>query len=120
MKGEVEVDETFIGGKARNMHKDRNARRGRGTGGVGKAIVVGLLERGNEGSKVKAIHVPNRKRTQVEAKVRDNVEKGAEVFTAALPSRNELRTICTSLSTTPRPREWQGSHERTRKIFGAS
>jgi len=44
MKGEVEVDETFIGGKARNMHADRNTPC-RGTGGVGKAIVVGLLER---------------------------------------------------------------------------
>ena len=90
LKGEVEVDETFIGGKARNMHQDRNKRRGRGTGGVGKAIVVGLLERGSEGSKVKAIHIPNRKRAQVEAKVRENVEEGSEVFTDALPSYNEL------------------------------
>lgn len=87
MKGEVEVDETFIGGLARNMHASRNKRRGRGTGGVGKSIVVGLLERGGD---VKAIHVPNRRRYIVEAKVRENVEKGAEVFTDALPSYNEL------------------------------
>jgi len=45
--GEVEVDETFIGGKARNMHEDRKRRYqqdGRNTGG--KAIVMGMLERG--------------------------------------------------------------------------
>ncbi len=90
MDGEVEVDETFIGGKARNMHHDRNKRRGRGTGGVGKEIVVGLLERRGEGSRVKAIHVPNRRRHVVEAKVRENVEQGAEVFTDALPSYNKL------------------------------
>ncbi len=90
MKGEVEVDETFIGGLARNMHIDRNKRRGRGTGHVGKSIVVGLLERGGECSKVKAIHVPNRRRQVVEAKVRENVDQGSEVFSDALPSYNEL------------------------------
>jgi transposase-like protein len=45
--GEVEVDETFIGGKARNMHKDRKRRSmGWKSGGVvGKTAVQGLLER---------------------------------------------------------------------------
>src|SRR6266571_2036246 len=47
--GEVEVDETFIGGKARNMHKDRKERVqkfGRNTGG--KAVVLGMLQRGGK------------------------------------------------------------------------
>jgi transposase-like protein len=44
--GEVEVDETFIGGKARNMHLDKRERRITGTGGKGKTIVFGALERG--------------------------------------------------------------------------
>ena len=43
MTGEVEVDETYIGGKARNMHKGQ--RKLKGTGGVGKAVVMGLLQR---------------------------------------------------------------------------
>jgi transposase-like protein len=89
LKGEVEVDETFIGGLARFMHVDRKKKRGRGTGGVGKAIVVGLLERGG---KVKAVHVPSRRRHVVEAEIHQNVEKGSEVFTDALPSYNELTT----------------------------
>src|SRR5713226_8871665 len=43
--GQVEVDETFIGGKARNMHKAERKRKITGTGGSGKAVVMGLLER---------------------------------------------------------------------------
>ena len=46
--GEVEVDETFIGGKARNMHLDKRERRITGTGGKDKAIVLGTLERGGK------------------------------------------------------------------------
>ena len=49
LSGEVEVDETFIGGKARNMHKDVKARRIQGRTGVeGKAIVAAVLERGGK------------------------------------------------------------------------
>ena len=46
LSGEVEVDETYIGGKARNMHKDRKVRvqkEGRNTGG--KSVVLGMSER---------------------------------------------------------------------------
>lgn len=43
---EVEVDETFIGGKARNMHRSVKARRITGRGPADKTIVLGILERG--------------------------------------------------------------------------
>jgi transposase-like protein len=81
--GEVEADETLIGGRARNMHADRNRRRGRGTGGVGKAIVMGLLERHDKtkSSKVKAKHLPNVQRKTLHAEVRENVKPGSELFT---------------------------------------
>src|SRR5688572_9900884 len=46
LTGEVEVDETFIGGKARNMHAGK--RKAKGRGAVGKAVVMGLLERHGE------------------------------------------------------------------------
>lgn len=49
LSGEVEVDETFIGGKARNMHKNRKIevqKKGRNDGG--KTIVLGILERASE------------------------------------------------------------------------
>jgi transposase-like protein len=91
LSGEIEADETYIGGKVRNMHIDRKRKRGRGTGGVGKAIVMGLLERSKEkASKVKMKHVPNAGRTTVQSEVRQHVEAGSQVFTDALPSYNGL------------------------------
>lgn len=50
MSGEVEGDETFIGGKAKNMHKERRENLIKGRGAVGKAVVAGLLERGDKAS----------------------------------------------------------------------
>lgn len=48
LSGTVEADETYIGGKAKNMHKSRRAVRITGRGGVGKVPVVTLVERGGE------------------------------------------------------------------------
>jgi len=75
--GEVEVDETFIGGKARNMHKDRKARvqkEGRNTGG--KSIVMGMLERGKT---VRTAVIEDRSKAVMQPIVRANVEQGAEI-----------------------------------------
>src|ERR1039457_4457353 len=48
LSGEVEVDESFIGGKARNMHVSKRKRRITGTGGKDKTAVIGILERGGK------------------------------------------------------------------------
>jgi hypothetical protein len=55
--GEVEVDETFIGGKARNMHKSKREAKITGRGPEGKEILFGMVERGG---KVVAGHVSAR------------------------------------------------------------
>jgi transposase-like protein len=83
LSGEVEIDETYIGGKARNMHKSVKARRISGTGGSGKAIVMGILER--KGT-VRAHVVETSRRNILHQKVRENVTAGSEVFTDALKS----------------------------------
>ena len=57
LTGEVEVDETFIGGKARNMHLAQRRRRITGRGGSGKTAVLGVLKRGGE---VRALVVEDR------------------------------------------------------------
>jgi transposase-like protein len=72
--GEVEVDETFIGGKARNMHKNKREEKITGTGGKNKAAVVGLLERGG---KVRAQVIRDRRKKTLDAIVRNHVESGA-------------------------------------------
>ena len=92
LSGEVEVDETYIGGKARFMHKGKRAEKITGTGGMGKAAVMGLLERhGEDGhSRVKATVVPNVRRKTLAPAVREQVAEGSELFTDALPSYNSL------------------------------
>ena len=76
--GEVEIDETFIGGKARNMHKSDKRRKGlKGGGAAGKAIVLGLLER--EG-KVRATVIPDRTKSVMQENVRPHVEAGSQSY----------------------------------------
>ncbi len=90
--GEVEVDETFIGGKARFMHKDRRARAITATGPKDKTPVMGLLERhGADGhSRVKTKVVPNIRKRALREEVREHVAPGSEVFTDALKSYDGL------------------------------
>lgn len=91
--GEVEVDETFIGGRARNMHRDKRARLTRGGRGmVGKVAVMGLLERhGDDGhSRVMTRVVGDTKTRTLHDKVTEHVTPGAEVYTDALASYRHL------------------------------
>jgi transposase-like protein len=87
LSGEVEVDESYIGGKARNMHKDKREQKISGTGTSGKVAVMGLLERHG---KVKAQIVPDTKCRTLQVEVRENVEPGSEVHTDALASYRGL------------------------------
>jgi transposase-like protein len=84
---EVEVDETFIGGKARNMHLSKRERRITGTGGKDKTAVMGLLERGGE---VRTEVISNRKKALLHAEVKKHVEAGAALYTDALMSYQGL------------------------------
>src|ERR1017187_8971731 len=78
LSGHVEADETFIGGKSRNMHAATRARKITGTGGKDKTAVMGILERSRDGknSTVRTKVVPNRKRKALQAEVRKHVEAG--------------------------------------------
>lgn len=84
---QVEADETFIGGKARFMHRNKRVEKIQGTGGMGKVAVMGLLERHGE---VRVKVVPDRRRHTLQKEVRANVVEGSEVFTDALPSYEGL------------------------------
>jgi transposase-like protein len=75
--GHVEVDETFIGGKARNMHKDRRAKFGL-KAMENKTIVAGVLQRDG---KVRTEVIRDRERKTLHALVREYVEPGTTLST---------------------------------------
>jgi transposase-like protein len=75
--GGVEVDETFVGGKVKNMHKSRRARFGGGI--TGKTVVQGMFDR--DLRQVRASVVPNTKRETLQNQVLNNVRYGTKVYT---------------------------------------
>lgn len=77
---ECEADETFVGGRLQNMHKDRKLRYQQ-MGGVfgGKTIVQGILDR--DLREVRAKVVPNVKRETLQNEVLNNVKYGSSVYT---------------------------------------
>ncbi len=87
LSGEIEADETFIGGKARNMHVAKKARRITGTGTKDKVAVMGILQRGG---KVVTTVVPNRKKHALQAEVKKHVEAGSALYTDFLLSYEGL------------------------------
>ena len=87
LTGEIEADETFIGGKARNMHVGKRQRRITGTGGKDKTAVMGIMERGG---KVRTVVIANRKKKALQAEVKKHVEAGSALYTDALLSYEGL------------------------------
>jgi transposase-like protein len=87
LAGEIEVDETFIGGKARNMHKRQRAEKIQGRGPEGKQVVFGMVERGG---KVIVDHVETRKKSELQSAIREHVEAGAAIFSDELLSYDGL------------------------------
>src|SRR6266702_1601854 len=83
MRGSVEADETFIGGAAKFMHASKRKRVIRGTGGMDKTPVLGILERGRDGkhSRVRAVVVKNVSKRSLHGHVIATVEKGANLYT---------------------------------------
>jgi transposase-like protein len=72
------------------MHKSK--KKHLGTGGAGKAAVMGLLERNSpeRESRVRCKVLPNVRRFQLDSTIRQNVEKGSEVITDAFRSYAKL------------------------------
>jgi transposase-like protein len=75
---EVEVDETFIGGKARNMHKEKRIKTKVREGNWGKTIVMGMLERGGH---IKTKVVSNRRKPELHAVIAETIEQGTQLYT---------------------------------------
>jgi transposase-like protein len=85
--GEVEADETFIGGKARNMHLSKRVRAITNAPNRGKALVMGILERGG---KIKTTVVPNLSRPVLQSEIKKHVQAGTALYTDKMHSYNGL------------------------------
>jgi transposase-like protein len=92
LEGDVEVDETYIGGKARNMNEQKRkqvlAGKGRKNAWAGKVAVMGLLQRHSEKgkSKVRTFTVDGVKQHAMRERVKNNVMDGSAVYTDAFKS----------------------------------
>jgi transposase-like protein len=75
--GPVEADETFVGGIAKNMHRDRAKRYAEGH--FGKTVVMGILDR--DLRQIRAKVIPNVKRETLQAEILKNVKYGSKVYT---------------------------------------
>jgi transposase-like protein len=96
--GEVEVDESFVGGKLRNMHRSRANKLNKIKSGAGyetrvmhenKAVVMGILDR--ESRQVRAKVIPNVKRETLQAEILNNVKYGSTVYTDQAVGYDALR-----------------------------
>jgi transposase-like protein len=85
--GQIEADETYIGGKARNMHRARRAKKITGTGGKDKTAVMGILERGG---KIRTKVIENTRKKALQSEIREHVLAGSALFTDALKSYEGL------------------------------
>ena len=76
--GPIECDETFIGGKVKNMHKSRRVKGMNYSAGNGKTIVMGMLERGG---KVRAKVIADRKLHNMQPVIDENINPGSHIIT---------------------------------------
>jgi transposase-like protein len=76
---EVEVDETFVGGKKQNMHADKKVRYEAKGGAHGKAVVQGILDR--DARQVRAKVMPNVTREALQSEILKQVKFGTKVYT---------------------------------------
>jgi transposase-like protein len=93
LSGVVEIDETYIGGLAGNMHKRQRKARITSNGVAGKTPVMGLLERhdGKKHSTVRAQVVTNRKSATLHPVIHKHVEPGTQLYTDSLAGYRGLR-----------------------------
>ena len=87
LMGEVEVDETYIGGDARKMHADKRIKLKRNEGFFRKAVVVGMLERNGE---VRTAMIAKASGKLLEAAIKENVVPGSALYSDEWRGYNQV------------------------------
>jgi transposase-like protein len=87
LSGEVEADETFVGGKVSNMHRSRKRELQKHSQKGNKAVVLGLLQRDGN---VRSAVAPTRSRYNVHKNVLGNLEPGSTLYTDELLAYQDL------------------------------
>ena len=108
LSGEVEIDETYVGGRQPGK---------KGRGAAGKVIVMGLQERGGD---IRTEVVPDVRKDTLEHIIEDNVEVGSTIHTDEMPSYNKLPTLGYEHKTVEHgAKEWarDGSRVNTLEAF---
>ena len=77
MEGTVEVDETFVGGKNKNRHKDKKVKNSQGRSFKDKTPVLGMHQRNGN---VKCVVVPDTKAESIQPHIRQTVLPGSKVY----------------------------------------
>lgn len=77
LEGIIEIDETFIGGKNKNRHKDKKVPHCQGRNWKDKIPVLGILERG--GNLITRV-VPNTQQKTLEPIIRASVKEGSTIY----------------------------------------
>jgi hypothetical protein len=79
----VEIDETFVGGKIKNMHRSKRVKGLSYASSNSKTIVLGMLERGG---RVRAGVIQSRHKSEIQPPVHANVEAGSHIITDEFPT----------------------------------
>jgi transposase-like protein len=88
LSGEVEIDETFVGGREHNKHASKKMGSKRGHSIELKTVVMGMVQRGGE---VRAGVIDNVRAGTLRHIVETNVAPGSKVFTDEHQGYNDLR-----------------------------
>ncbi|HEV3152759.1 MAG TPA: IS1595 family transposase [Candidatus Baltobacteraceae bacterium] len=115
--GDVEIDETFVGGKLRNRKRthQRKVSGLRGGGNYGKTPVMGMLERKG---RVRAFVVPSIRKVTLQPKILEHIHPSARLFTDSLYSYEGLDKHFVSHETVNHLIEYVRGHVHTNSIEG--